>query len=670
MSKRIAFFFVGFFVLYSSCRPYLEEQLADINIDLKDPTYQKIYTFQDRQVLDSIYPFFRDRNPTYRYVAALAIASIKDSAAVDSLYLLLNDGVDEVRAAAAYAMGQTGAAAAVPLLVQSFESYDTAGIFAKSNRAILEAIGKCGNEEQLRLLSTISTYAPRDTALLEGQSWGIYRFALRGQTLPKGTDRMISIAGNEQMPNRVRFIAANYLARAAEISIDSVAATTLIQAIRRESDPRIRMALAIALGKAKTEPALTTLIELYGRENDYRVKCNILRAFANFEYADVQATAIEALKDPNLHVALRAAQFFVENGAAEDATFYWRTAKDSLPTNVQLHMYRAANRHLPYYYVDYRNAINAELRQRFRQSASPYAKADAIRALAEFGWNYRFIKTEGFNPEEHPIVKTTAVQALADISRIPNFRSFFGEGYSLVNRDLAAYFKEAIETGDPGMTAEAASALINEERGFSRYLNDSTFIKNALNKTQLPGEIETYNALLRAEAYLKEAPTPAPFSPEYNHPISWDILTSLAIEPQAILRTSKGNIKIKLLPKIAPGAVANFIQLARNDYYDNKSFHRVVPNFVIQGGCSRGDGYGSPNYTIRSELPNLHYDREGYVGMASAGNHTESAQFFITHSPAPHLDGNYTIFGRVSEDDLNIVHQIQIGDLIEDVVIQ
>ncbi|NRB62159.1 MAG: peptidylprolyl isomerase [Saprospiraceae bacterium] len=123
------------------------------------------------------------------------------------------------------------------------------------------------------------------------------------------------------------------------------------------------------------------------------------------------------------------------------------------------------------------------------------------------------------------------------------------------------------------------------------------------------------------------------------------------------------------MPEQAPGSVANFISLAVDNFFNDKPFHRVVPNFVIQGGCPRGDGYGGLNYSIRSELADLYYDQAGYVGMASAGNHTEGTQFFITHSPTPHLDGNYTIFARVI-DGLSNVYAIEIGDTIERIEIQ
>jgi len=106
--------------------------------------------------------------------------------------------------------------------------------------------------------------------------------------------------------------------------------------------------------------------------------------------------------------------------------------------------------------------------------------------------------------------------------------------------------------------------------------------------------------------------------------------------------------------------VANFVALTQSGFFNGKNFHRVVPNFVVQGGDPRGDGWGGTNYSLRSEFANLRY-LEGYVGMASAGKDTESCQWFITHSPTPHLDGRYTIFAKVITG-MQVVHQLEIGD--------
>ncbi|MDP1677141.1 MAG: peptidylprolyl isomerase [Bacteroidota bacterium] len=131
--------------------------------------------------------------------------------------------------------------------------------------------------------------------------------------------------------------------------------------------------------------------------------------------------------------------------------------------------------------------------------------------------------------------------------------------------------------------------------------------------------------------------------------------------------TSKGKIKITFEKEAAPFTVLNFILLAQKKFYDGLSFHRVVSNFVIQGGDPLGNGSGGPNYAIRSEVhPNTKY-RTGAVGMASAGKDTEGSQWFITHCPTPHLDFRYSIFGYTK--DAAIVDKIMVGDTIEKVVL-
>lgn len=133
--------------------------------------------------------------------------------------------------------------------------------------------------------------------------------------------------------------------------------------------------------------------------------------------------------------------------------------------------------------------------------------------------------------------------------------------------------------------------------------------------------------------------------------------------PRALIHTAKGVIEIHLNIVEAPLTCASFIGLARRGFYDGLTFHRVVPGFVVQGGCPRGDGNGGPGYTLRCEIGQQPYGR-GAVGMALSGKDTGGSQFFITHAPAPHLDGGYTVFGRVVEG-MDVVDRIQPGDAIE-----
>jgi peptidyl-prolyl cis-trans isomerase B (cyclophilin B) len=136
----------------------------------------------------------------------------------------------------------------------------------------------------------------------------------------------------------------------------------------------------------------------------------------------------------------------------------------------------------------------------------------------------------------------------------------------------------------------------------------------------------------------------------------------------AVMETSRGTIKIKLEPDTAVRTVANFVKLARRGFYDNLTFHRVVQDFVIQGGCPRGDGWGGPGYMIREEINPLKFKR-GTIGMATSGRDTGGSQFFICLSGQPHLDGRYTAFGNVIEGG-DILDKIEIGDIIKSIKIE
>lgn len=130
---------------------------------------------------------------------------------------------------------------------------------------------------------------------------------------------------------------------------------------------------------------------------------------------------------------------------------------------------------------------------------------------------------------------------------------------------------------------------------------------------------------------------------------------------RAIMETEKGTINLKLFDQDAPNTVQNFVDLSNKGFYDGLIFHRVIPNFVIQGGCPRGDGRGGPGYTIKCEInPNKH--QAGSLSMAHAGRDTGGSQFFICHSPQAHLDGVHTVFGQT--DDMDVVNAIRQGDKI------
>jgi cyclophilin family peptidyl-prolyl cis-trans isomerase len=152
--------------------------------------------------------------------------------------------------------------------------------------------------------------------------------------------------------------------------------------------------------------------------------------------------------------------------------------------------------------------------------------------------------------------------------------------------------------------------------------------------------------------------------------VYWRRMAQLAtstINPTAVIHTKKGDIRIELFASDAPMTVDNFIELAKRGFYDGVTFMRVVPNFVIQGGDPRNDMEGGPGYQIRCEINQRPYTA-GTVGMALSGKDTGGSQFFITHSPQPHLDGGYTVFGQVVAG-MDVVNRMARGDVIQRVEI-
>ncbi len=136
---------------------------------------------------------------------------------------------------------------------------------------------------------------------------------------------------------------------------------------------------------------------------------------------------------------------------------------------------------------------------------------------------------------------------------------------------------------------------------------------------------------------------------------------------KARIETDKGNIELALFDDEAPNTVANFEKLVNEGFYNGLTFHRVIPNFVIQGGCPKSDGTGGPGYTIKCEI-NPHKHGTGALSMAHAGKDTGGSQFFITHSPQPHLDGVHTVFGKVVKG-MDVVNQIQASDVMNKVTV-
>ncbi|MBL7961697.1 peptidylprolyl isomerase, partial [bacterium] len=216
----------------------------------------------------------------------------------------------------------------------------------------------------------------------------------------------------------------------------------------------------------------------------------------------------------------------------------------------------------------------------------------------------------------------------------------------------------------PPIDVEAQSAIF-DALGDLKSSASAEFLRPYLADTNY---VVASNAAKNTEKITGEKPQNIPAAYKRIHPVDFAYFLKLKEhKPTAVIETNKGRIEIEFYIDDAPLTVINFIRLSEKKLFDRLHFHRVVPNFVIQGGDPLGTGWGGPGYSIRSEFNSLHYER-GTMGMASAGKDTEGCQWFITHSAQPHLDGRYTIFAKV-RNGLDVVDAIQLGDTISQVKI-
>jgi cyclophilin family peptidyl-prolyl cis-trans isomerase/HEAT repeat protein len=650
-----------------SCLPpeYNKKKYIGVSIDLNDPVVKQIFDIKDKQSQDSLFRFLRKDNPTYRYLAALSFGSFKEIINIDTFSSFLYDSDPDVRIAVAYAIGQTGNIQGEKYLKKAFLQTDTFPKANAINEAIMEAIGKCGSALSLQQIAINNTYKSTDTSNLMGQSLAIYRFGIRNIVSIDGTNRMISYAENDSFPDKVRNLASNYLMRVKNITFDSSQTNRIYNTLKNDKNVNVRIALAKAIGKTLDNDICPRLLNIYESEKDYRVLCNIISGISKLPINKTHDIIVRGLRSKNSHISITASNYCLENGnsdfakeilnIAKDTTRFWRS---------RLTMLEAANKWLKRFDKS-KDSLNTALVNSYSNSTNPYEKAALLNTLSQHLNQFKFIWENGIN-DENPVVKTAAVEALGKIVRSPNFGKYFGSNYGYYKKEIRLLLFDAINTKDVGVIATAAGILRDPESEFNIYMMKDSIpsLQATLSALKLPSEIETYNELLHLIHYINEDEKGfVPKKPDFNRPIDWSLLFNDKGSNIATVTTDKGDFDIQLIPEIAPGSVINFKKLIRDNFFSNKYFHRVVPNFVAQTGCNRGDGYGALSYSIRTDLSNYHYDDEGWVGMASAGLNTEGTQWFVTHSPAWHLDPNYTIFGKVTRG-MQIVHELEQGDKI------
>jgi cyclophilin family peptidyl-prolyl cis-trans isomerase/HEAT repeat protein len=597
-----------------------------------------------------------DPSPERRARAALAMGRIQSAAYLEPLVAAARGDDRSVRLAALFALGQLGLAqgAAVPSeavkeCIGHLDDPDSDIVV----RAV-EALGKLADPRVPEAIVPLLEHADPDvraevaTALFRCRFAPVWRGeAAEPPALPGVAVEALIEAMDDEDASVRRAVVYAFSRYGQPEAIKRLAATIA------DDDEWIRLFAVRGIGrsgKAKAGGVLTAALD----DASDHVRSEAIAALAALEL--VERIPASLASDPSFHV--RAA---LARALAADESVASLEALGALEGDPSATVRTAAI-----------EALASRLRGGYRDRLESHLVHDdwRIRAAAARGAGH--LAEEGM-----PLVGVAAGEsdtrvrtaALAAVERIGG-----GERYVL----------EALEADDLALRGTAVTLLAKRKHprkleAFAEAYDRSTGVEWIEVREAIAdavADLDGAEPLLRR--MLQDDPAPSvrakardglaglgvllPGEPETTVEVSPLLGIRFEDDPVVTLVTSKGEIRIRCLARDAPIHVASFVDLVRAGYYDGLTWHRVVTNFVIQGGDPRGDGWGGAGYTLRDEINTSRYGR-GAVGMPKAGKDTGGGQIFITHVPTPHLDGNYTVFGQVV-DGLEVVDRIEVGDTI------
>ncbi len=653
MKNFILLFSFLIFVLFS-CNKADENHSANNRLSsinkFSDENILKIAKAQYRRDINTLLSYFDSKKPEYREAAAMAFASVQDSMLVIDLAKLLSDENMKVRAAAAFAIGQSASSAGAKILYAQLQKEENDLV----KKVFLDAIGKCADKKLMQKIINFQTDFKHED-VLAGKALAMSRFSIRGMANEQLVDEVFRLLSSKKVSENVKYFASIALSRNTE-PVNDEQLIILKNLYHQTTLIETQLNLVLAANKNLSDSSLMFLYSVFENAKDYRLRINALRSLSAFDYEKVRDIYFKALNDTNVNVAIRASQFFIDAGIHGNVQLYLQKAKQINNWRVRANMFLAANR-----YADKQTKpeISKIIIDKYQTSGNNYEKAWLLKALGGNANQWKFIENEVFSTEI-PIIRSMGMDALAEIYESINTHE------NDKQKQFAGIFKKAVLSGDVALISVASGILRNPYFGFKKIISDYEFLNTAANNLQLPKQLEAYLELQKTLVFFRDSGK-VEFPKIQYKKINWEDLKKIDPAQKIAIKTSKGDIIIRLDVENNPATVATFIDLIKSKFYKALHIHRVVPNFVIQDGCPRGDGWGSPDFSIRSEFYNSYYET-GSLGMASAGKDTESSQWFITHSPTPHLDGRYTMFGKVIEG-MKVVHKIEVGDEIYDIVL-
>ncbi len=594
-----------------------------------DKTNQKIWEAKDRSDVFYTNSIFKSGTKDQKILALKGLESWQDSSLRDPLLKLVKKGNTDVKIAALEAIGQSRDSFYIPYLLKIINHKRK----AKLKPAALVALGKCITKSKVGKLEQIENVNQL------GFDECIYRAMLKGVSSQSLTDKMVERLGKNNSP-----YADWYIARTPySIVLSENFKTALYYFYGRQYDPIFSLPLLTIFGKVKVDQEdsfqIRKIFDSFFvnkfKLDDIYLYLNLVSIYKTISINKLdfnsQIFKLSFLNSKIVYPSLELAQSELISKNCKSLSEYPSFTYSPAIVNIL------------------KNSDCKNFNIKLPITNTIYDKIWNLQLLENSYYNYAAISTILMQTEQ-PAVKSAAMESLI---KCRNSKGFPDNLISDFNETVAILIKDA----DEGALSIIANAIL--EKQITLEPNYKDLLVEAQAKLQLPQEMEAYIDITKVLAMINKTVYKKPET-EWNHPINWEYVVKIKTDQKIKVTTNKGEFIIQMNVNEAPGSVSSILKLVEDGFYNGKYFHRMVPNFVVQGGCPRGDGFGGVNYTVRSEFSSLKYST-GAVGLASSGPDTESCQWFVTHCPTPHLDGRYTIIGYVIEG-MEIIHKLGVGD--------
>jgi cyclophilin family peptidyl-prolyl cis-trans isomerase/HEAT repeat protein len=623
------------------------------NTDQPEDRIWSIIDAQDHRDTKKLVELLADTSAVFRARVALAFASVGDSSAVPALLKALGDQDPSVRANAAFAFGFCGDSLNVHRLIERFSPEENPAVRGR----IAEAAGRCGRKAGADLLLRRSLSTKADSL---GVLRGLFFATTTGSTDTSHVRYALSLytANDYELDEAALQVAARSRADLVKPLVDRL--LEIDMTVPDSGGVELRLPLLVALGKTGNADAFIRLQESLVNDPDPRMRAMALRGIGRFEEPKKNEFIWNALKDTSAMVRDIAIEQMLTLKELPDGQDLWTMAQGHSDYAVKIPLYGLVMKTAD---AETRRTCTLLLRSTWDQGElDPYLKAALVRA--------QFVAHDDLDTLQ--AIATGDHAAVIRQAALEQWFTVHGEFLKTAeitpeaaDEHRMSFMRAVMLTGDAGLIASICERLGDEKKEFLTTFLDKPQEFHARNVLHPIRDLETIQLLDGLCAKRDGAGSPKHIPPVLNHPIDRARLSDLWQGQQYRITTSQGEIILGLEPDVAPGSCAAFDSLVTAGYYNGKYFHRVVPDFVAQGGCPRGDGYGGMPWTLRTEI-GLEGFTTGAVGLASAGKDTESCQFFIMLADAPHLDGRYTRFAHVVSG-MDVAWMLRVGDVMKSV---